>query len=288
LDKKFKHDIAVVVDRLVMKGELRKRLADSIETAVALADGLVEIELVDSNAVQTYSERFACPVHGPSLAELEPRIFSFNSPHGACPRCTGLGSQMEIDPELVVPEPTLSIGEGAIAPWTVSASDYYDQLTQAIAERYEVDLETPWEDLPAESRDFFLYGTNGDLVQVSYRNRFGRRRSYATHFEGIVPNLERRYRETESDFSREKIEEYMTLRPCPECKGARLRPESRAVLVSGTPLHEYTALSARRALEWVRGLDLSEHDRRIARLILREIEERLQFLENVGVGYLSM
>ncbi|MBV9310099.1 MAG: excinuclease ABC subunit UvrA [Solirubrobacterales bacterium] len=288
LDKKYKHDIAVVVDRLVMKDELRKRLADSIETAVALADGLVEIELVDTDEVQTYSEKFSCPVHGPSLTELEPRIFSFNSPHGACPRCTGLGSQMEIDPQLVVPDPTLSIGEGAIAPWAVSASDYYDQLTQAIAERYAVDLETPWEDLPADSRDFFLYGTNGDSVQVSYRNRFGRRRSYATQFEGIVVNLERRYRETESDFSREKIEEYMTLRPCPECEGARLRPESRAVLVAGTPIQEFTELSARRALEWVKGLELAEHDRRIARLVLKEIEERLQFLENVGVGYLSM
>ncbi len=299
LDKKFKHDIAVVVDRLVMKGELRKRLADSIETAVALADGLVQIEMVDapddSRAARgerertlTFSEKFACPVHGPSLVELEPRIFSFNSPHGACPRCTGLGSQMEIDPELVVPDPTLSIGEGAIAPWAVSASNYYDQLTQAIAERYEVDLETPWQDLPAQARDFFLHGTNGDRVQVSYRNRFGRRRSYTTQFEGIVTNLERRYRETESDLSREKIEEYMTLRPCPECRGARLRPESRAVLVQGTPIQELTALSSRRALEWVRGLELSEHDRRIVRLVLREIEERLRFLDNVGVGYLSM
>jgi excinuclease ABC subunit A len=291
LDKKFKHDIAVVVDRLVMKGELRKRLADSIETAVSLADGLVEIEMVDSakpGETLTFSEKFACPVHGPSLVELEPRIFSFNSPHGACPRCTGLGSQMEIDPELVVPDPTLSIGEGALAPWTASASDYYDQLTQAIAERYRVDLETPWEELSASERDFFLYGTNGDRVQVSYRNRFGRRRSYATTFEGIIPNLERRYRETESELQREKIEEYMTLRPCPECRGARLRPESRAVVVSGAAIHEFTELSAHLALEWIRNLRLSEHDRRIARLILREIEERLQFLENVGVGYLSM
>jgi excinuclease ABC subunit A len=288
LDKKYKHDIAVVVDRLVMKSELRKRLADSVETAVTLADGLVEIEMVDEEKTLTFSERFACSVHGPSLVELEPRIFSFNSPHGACPRCTGLGSQMEIDPDLVVPDPTLSIGEGAIAPWAVSASSYYDQLTQAISERYGVDLETAWEDLPEESRDFFLHGTNGERVQVSYRNRFGRRRSYATKFEGIVPNLERRYRETDSDYSREKIEEYMTLRPCPECKGARLRPESRAVLVAGTPIHEFTAFSAQRALEWARALELSEHDRRIARLVLREIQERLQFLENVGVGYLSM
>jgi excinuclease ABC subunit A len=293
LDKKFKHDIGVVVDRLVMKTELRKRLADSIETAVALADGLVEIELVDEPSpgnVRTYSERFACPIHGPSLVELEPRIFSFNSPHGACPRCTGLGSQMEIDPELVVPDPSLSIGEGAIAPWTASASDYYDQLATAIAERYGVDLDTPWRDLPEQSRDFFLFGTGGERVEVAYRNRFGRRRSYSTSFEGIVNNLARRYQETDSEFAREKIEEYMTLRPCPECGGARLRPESRAVLVAGLPLHEFTAMPARRALGWIRELaaTASEHDRRIARLILREIEERLQFLENVGVGYLSM
>ncbi len=292
LDKKFKHDIAVVVDRLVMKAELRKRLADSIETAVALADGLVEIEMVDVESAAertlTFSEKFACPVHGPSLVELEPRIFSFNSPHGACPRCTGLGSQMEIDPELVVPDPTLSIGEGAIAPWAASASEYYDQLIQAIAERYQVDLDVPWEDLADSSRDFFLHGTNGDRVQVSYRNRFGRRRSYATTFDGIIPNLERRYRETDSEFTRERIEEYMTLRPCPECHGARLRPESRAVLVGATPIHEFTHLSARRALGWLESLSLSEHDRRIARLVLREIEERLRFLDNVGVGYLSM
>ncbi len=298
LDKKYKHDIAIVVDRLVMKGELRKRLADSVETAVSLADGLVEIELVDQTDpttpgaggghIQTYSEKFACPVHGPSLVELEPRIFSFNSPHGACLRCTGLGSQMEIDPELVVPDPTLSIGEGAIAPWAQSASDYYDQLIQAIAERYDVDLDTPWEQLPEQSRDFFLYGTNGDRVQVTYRNRFGRRRSYGATFDGILPNLERRYRETESELSREKIEEYMTLRPCPDCKGARLRPESRAVLIEGTAIHEFTALSARRALEWVDQLELSEHDQRISRLVLREISERLRFLDNVGVGYLSM
>jgi excinuclease ABC subunit A len=289
LDKKYKQDIAVVVDRLVMKTDLRKRLADSVETAVTLADGLVEIELVDADSrTLTFSEKFACPVHGPSLVELEPRIFSFNAPHGACPRCTGLGSQMEIDPELVVPDPTLSIGDGAIAPWAVSASNYYDQLTQAIAERYDVDLDTPWQDLPADSRQFFLFGTNGERVQVSYRNRFGRRRSYATRFEGIVPNLERRYRETDSDFAREKIEEYMTLRPCPDCKGARLRPESRAVLVDGTAIHDFCALSARRALGWIREREFSEHDKRIARLILREIEERLQFLENVGIGYLSM
>jgi excinuclease ABC subunit A len=321
LDKRYKHDISVVVDRLAMRHDVRKRLADSIETAVALADGLVEIEIVGAakdqpeteaahatgakgarapatqivtgetpqpGTIFTFSERFACPEHGPSLVELEPRIFSFNSPHGACDRCTGLGSQMEIDPELVVPDPTLSIAEGALAPWANSTSNYYEQVTEAIADRYSVDLEAPWEDLPEEHRDLFLQGTNGEPVHVSYRNRYGRRRSYATRFEGIVKNLQRRYRETDSEWTREKIEEFMSLRACPVCGGARLRAESRAVTVGGTRIEDFCALSARRALEWLEEVELSETDRHVARLILREISERLQFLENVGIGYLSM
>jgi excinuclease ABC subunit A len=321
LDKRYKHDISVVVDRLAMRHDVRKRLADSIETAVALADGLVEIEIVGAakdqpeseaahamgakgarapasqivpgetpqpGTIFTFSERFACPEHGPSLVELEPRIFSFNSPHGACDRCTGLGSQMEIDPELVVPDPTLSIAEGALAPWANSASNYYEQVTEAIADRYGVDLEAPWEDLPEERRALFLQGTNGEPVHVSYRNRYGRRRSYATRFEGIVKNLQRRYRETDSEWTREKIEEFMSLRACPVCGGARLRAESRAVTVGGTRIEDFCALSARRALEWLEEVELSETDRHVARLILREISERLQFLENVGIGYLSM
>jgi len=294
LDKKYRHDVSVVVDRLVMRHDLRKRLADSIETAVALADGLVEIEMVaregDAQPPSTlvFSERFACPVHGPSLIELEPRIFSFNSPHGACERCTGLGSQREIDPDLVVPDRSLSIGEGALAPWAGSASSYYEQITEAIAQRYGVDLDAPWDSLPADQQNLFLHGTNGEPLQVTYRNRYGRRRSYATRFEGIVPNLERRYRETDSEWTREKIEEFMSLRPCPVCGGARLRPESRAVLVAGTRIEDFCALSARRALLWLADVELSETDRHVARLILREIEERLRFLENVGIGYLSM
>ncbi|HSZ04508.1 MAG TPA: excinuclease ABC subunit UvrA [Solirubrobacteraceae bacterium] len=335
LDKRYKHDVSVVVDRLVMRHDVRKRLADSIETAVALADGLVEVEIVGSGrsasassgsgvvdeagdggrgakgakgtkgpraaAAQivpgeipepgtlfTFSERFACPEHGPSLVELEPRIFSFNSPHGACERCTGLGSQMEIDPELVVPNPELSINEGAVAPWANSASNYYEQMTEAIAELYDVDLDEPWEDLSEERQDAFLYGTGDEPVQVTYRNRFGRQRSYASRFEGIVKNLQRRYRETDSEWTREKIEEYMSLRPCPVCGGARLRAESRAVLVAGTRIEDFCALSARRALEWLEEIELSETDRHVARLILREISERLRFLENVGIGYLSM
>ena len=323
LDKRYKHDISVVVDRLVMRHDLRKRLADSIETAVGRAEGLVEIEIVGASGkdvsteeerpratgakgvrsasaqivpgevpqagtVFTFSERFACPEHGPSLVELEPRIFSFNSPHGACERCTGLGSQMEIDPEMLVPDPSLSMREGAIVPWANSPSNYYEQVTEAIGERYDIDLDTPWEDLSQEGRDLFLYGTDGEKLQISYRNRYGRRRSYATRFEGIVKNLQRRYKETESEGTREKIEQYMSLRTCPVCDGARLRAESRAVLVGGTRIEDFTALSARRALEWLEDVELSETDRHVARLILREISERLQFLENVGIGYLSM
>ena len=318
LDKRYKHDISVVVDRLVMRHDVRKRLADSIETAVSLAEGLAEIEIMGSAsslqepehatgakgaraaAVQivpgevpepgtifTFSERFACPVHGPSLVELEPRIFSFNSPHGACEHCTGLGAQMEIDPELLVPDPSLSIAEGALAPWAGSASNYYEQVTEAIAERYGVDLTVPWAQLPVQMRDLFMNGTD-ERLQITYRNRYGRRRSYATKFEGIVSNLQRRYRETDSEGTREKIEQFMSLRACPVCGGARLRAESRAVLVSGTPIDEFCAMSARRALEWLEEIELSETDRHVARLILREISERLRFLENVGIGYLSM
>jgi excinuclease ABC subunit A len=288
LDKKFKHDIAVVVDRLVMRPDLRKRLADSVETAVGLAEGILEVELVDSGEIKTYSERFACLNCGTSMPELEPRMFSFNSPHGACPRCMGLGSQMEIDPELVVPDPSLSLAEGAILPWSTSASNYYEQMTQAIADRYEIDMETPWEDLSEEVQQCFLYGTNGDRLYISYRNRYGRRRSYTTSFEGIVTNLERRYKETDSEYSREKIEEYMSVRPCPECKGARLRPESLAVKVGGLGINELTRMSAKRAIEWFEGLEISDTERQIARLVLREIDERLRFLDSVGVGYLSL
>src|SRR5438045_7149724 len=288
LDKKFKHDISVVVDRLQMREDLRRRLADSIETAVSLAEGLVEIEMVDTDEVRTYSERFACLACGSSMPELGPRMFSFSSPHGACARCTGLGSHMEIDPELIVPDPSLTLNEGAIPPWSTSASNYYDQMTQAIADRYEIDMDTPWYDLPEEAQETFLFGTNGDRLYISYRNRYGRRRSYTTSFEGIVNNLERRYRETDSDYVREKMEEYMSVRPCPDCGGARLRTESVAVLVGGLGIHELTKMSARRAIEWFEALELSETERQIARLILREIDERLRFLDNVGVGYLSL
>ncbi|MBA3366444.1 MAG: excinuclease ABC subunit UvrA, partial [Actinobacteria bacterium] len=233
LDKKFKHTIEVVVDRLVMKPDLRTRLTQSVETAAALAEGLVVIDRVDDAGASsmTFSEKFACPEHGVSLPELQPRIFSFNSPHGACPRCTGLGAQQEIDPDLLVPDPTVSIAEGALVPWSVGNSTFYESVIQAIADRYEIDLDAPWRQLTEEHQSLFLYGTNGDRVYVSYRNRMGRRRSYMLAFEGIVPSLQRRYRETDSSQQRERIEEYMSFRPCPECRGARLKPEVLAVTV---------------------------------------------------------
>ena len=188
----------------------------------------------------------------------------------------------------MIPDPELSIGDGALAPWANSASEYYDQITDAIAERYGVDLGAPWNELSEQHQDLYLYGTEGDQIAVSYRNRYGRRRQYSTRFEGIITNLERRYRETDSEWSREKIEEFMSVRPCPACMGSRLRPESRAVLVGGVPIHEFCGLSVRRALVWLQEVELTETERHIARLIVREIEERLLFLDNVGIGYLSM
>jgi len=287
LDKKFKHTIEVVVDRLVMKPDLRQRLAQSVETASQLAEGLVVIDVVDGEST-TFSENFACPEHGVGLPELEPRIFSFNSPHGACPRCTGLGAQQEIDPDLLVPDPELSIGEGALVPWSLGNSSFYESVIQAIADRYEIDLELPWQDLTEEHQNYFLYGTDGDRVYVQYRNRMGRRRSYMLAFEGIVKSLERRYKETDSSQQRERIEEYMSFRPCPVCGGARLKPEVLAVTVGEKNIHEFTRMSVQRAIEFLEGLELSETEHLIGARIIKEIRERLTFLENVGVGYLQL
>ena len=287
LDKKFKHTIEVVVDRLVMKPDLRTRLTQSIETAVSLAEGLVVIDVVDGEEL-TFSERFACPEHGVSLPELQPRIFSFNSPHGACPRCHGLGAQQEVDPDMLVPDPSLSIGEGALVPWSTGNSSFYEAVIQGIADKWELDLDKPWQDLTEEQQNLFLYGTNGERIYVRYRNRMGRRRSYMLAFEGIVSNLERRYRETESSQQREKIEEYMSLRPCPQCGGARLKPEVLAVTVGERNIHEFTKMSVKRALEFLDQLDLTETEQLIGVRIIKEIRERLTFLDDVGVGYLQL
>jgi excinuclease ABC subunit A len=288
LDKKFKHTIDVVVDRLVMKEDLRTRLTQSVETAVALAEGLVTIDLVGTGEERTFSERFACPEHGVSLPELQPRIFSFNSPHGACPRCTGLGAQQEIDPDLLVPDPTLSIDDGALVPWAVGNSGFYESIITAVAERYEIPTDVPWQELTQNQQDYFLYGTNGDKVYVSYRNRMGRRRSYMLTFEGIVSSLQRRYKDTDSSTQRERIEEYMSFRPCPVCKGARLKPEVLAVTVGDRNIHEFTQMSVTRALRFIDDLELSETERLIGQRILKEIRERLTFLDDVGVGYLNL
>jgi excinuclease ABC subunit A len=287
LDKQIRHTISVVVDRLVMKDGLRTRLTDSVETALRLAEGLVEIAEVDG-ATHTYSEKFACPDDGISLPELAPRIFSFNSPHGACPRCTGLGTQREIDPDLVVPDPTLSISQGALVPWTVINASFYEQVIQAIADRYEIDLEQPWEQLPESQRDLFLNGTKGDKLYVSYRNSMGRKRSYMLAFEGILPSLERRYRETDSEYQKERLEEYMALKPCPACHGARLKDTSLAVTVGDRNISEFTRQSVTTAIGFVDSLTLTDTERAIGSRILKEIRERLTFLDNVGVGYLTL
>ncbi len=289
LDKKFKHTIEVIVDRLVMRADLRLRLTQSIETAAQLADGLVAVDLVDSGEQLLFSENFACPDHGVSLPELQPRIFSFNAPHGACPRCTGLGTQQEIDPELVVPDPSLSIDDGALVPWSVGGlTGYYEAVIQAVADRYEIDTSKPWAKLSEEEQNRFLYGTGGERIYVQYRNRMGRRRQYMVAFDGIIANLERRYRETDSSHARERIEEYMSFRPCPVCKGARLKPEVLAVTVDGLSIHEFTQLSVTRALRFVDDLDLTPTEQLIGHRIVKEIRERLTFLDDVGVGYLTL
>ncbi|OLE36016.1 MAG: excinuclease ABC subunit A [Actinobacteria bacterium 13_1_20CM_3_68_9] len=319
LDKKFKHDISVVVDRLVMKEGVRKRLSESVEAASQLADGLVEIETVDArpdddpaapegaagidegsdkkkagreakraSGSWLFSERFACLRCGTSMPELEPRIFSFNSPHGCCQRCHGLGFQRVIDPELIVPDPTLSISEGALDPWTKAASVYHRRLLEAVAQSNGVAIDIPWQDLPQRARELLLEGTGDERHTVSYRNRFGRRRVYTVRFEGMLQSLERRYENTDSENTRDRIEGLMALQPCPACGGARLRPESLAVTVGGLNIYEYTQRSARAALEWIKALELTDTELAIARLVVREIAERLRFLDSVGIGYLSL
>src|ERR671924_349725 len=231
LDKKLKHEISIVVDRLVMKEGIRKRLYESVEAASQLADGLVEIETLPDGAkseAMLFSERFACLKCGTSMPELEPRIFSFNSPHRCCQSCHGLGFQRVIDPDLIVPDPTLSISEGALEPWTKAASVYHRRLLEAVAESNGIDIDVPWQDLPKGDRELLLHGTGNERHTVSYRNRFGRRRVYTVRFDGMLASLQRRYENTDSENTRERIEGLMALQPCPVCGGGRPRPESLA------------------------------------------------------------
>ncbi len=270
LAKTYKHDIEIVVDRLVAKGpdadeKSRRRLADSVETAVGLAEGLVLIDLVDE------------------------KHFSFNAPYGACPDCTGLGVKREVDPELVVPNPSLSLGEGAVAPfqWGRGASDYFDRLLAAVAEGYGFTLSTPWSELTDEQRKVVLFGA-GEPVYVRYKNRYGRQRAYHTAYEGVVPYLNRRYSEAESDSVRERVESYMREVPCPTCHGARLRPESLAVTVADRNIAQVAALSVGETAKFFATLELSDRDRYIAARVLKEINARLGFLLDVGLDYLTL
>ena len=283
LDKKYKHDISVIVDRLVMKEGLRRRLTDSVETAVGLADGLVEIEVADGPTT-TFSEKFACVYCGISLPEIEPRVFSFNSPHGACPACHGLGSTREIDPELVVPDTSLSIDRGALLPYGGVGVGFLEQVVDQIIEKFHVDPYKPVERAAAgAARSLPVRHQGRSALDLSYRNYEGRWRHYSAAFSGIVNNLQRRYTETDSELIRQRIEEYMSERPCPECHGARLKPTSLAVTVGERNIHDITLHRAcARCSLFLGGLSLTEMERLIGGRIIKEIRERLTFLNDVG------
>ncbi len=293
LKKQEKHSVEVVVDRAVAKASARRRLADSIETALRLSGGLVIAELVDlpegdPGRERTYSEHLACLDDDLSFEELEPRSFSFNSPFGACPECTGLGTRMEVDPELVVPDPTLSLDEGALAPWSGGhVTDYFQRLVEALADELGIDMETPWSKLPAKARKSLLHGHPTE-IHVRYRNRYGRQRSYYTTFEGVVAYVERRHAEAETDASRERFAGYMREVPCEACGGARLKPVSLAVTVGGRSIAEIAGLPIGEAAEFLRAMRLEGRDAQIAERVLKEVNERLRFLTDVGLHYLSL
>jgi len=290
LPKNYKHTIEVVVDRLVARPDIRRRVADSIETALELAEGIASIAVQTHDGaeeVQNFSEALACTYCGLSFDELAPRNFSFNSPYGACPTCDGLGTRLEVDPELVVPDPDLSVNEGALAPWASATLEYWNRVLQAVAEAHDIDLDTPFRRLSKRQRDVLLYGSD-EQIHVRYKNRYGRQRSYWTTYEGVVTNVERRHRETDSESQREKLEQFMREIPCRACKGARLRPETLAVTVAGLNIAQLTDLSIRDTLAFVETIDLSEREHMIAERLLKEIRERLRFLVDVGLDYLSL
>lgn len=288
LNKKIKHDIEVVVDRLVLREGVESRLADSIETALELADGLLFAEDAKTGERHTFSAKFACPVSGFTIDEVEPRLFSFNNPFGACPACDGLGTEMYFDPQLVVPIESEPLSK-AIAPWANSSSVYYGQTLQAIATHYNVDLETPFGKIPQKVRDVVLYGSGKDEITISYND--GKRSYQVTKpFEGVIPNMERRWRETDSSWVRDELSKYQTVTQCSACDGHRLRPEALAVKIDGLHVSEVTAFSIDEAAKWYGLLEekLGTKQQEIARRILREINERLGFLMNVGLEYLTL
>jgi excinuclease ABC subunit A len=290
LPKNYKHTIEVVVDRLVAKQGIRRRVADSIETALELAEGVASIAVTTHEGheeLQTFSQNLACTYCGLSFDELAPRNFSFNSPYGACPTCDGLGTKLEVDPDLVVPDPTLSINEGALAPWASNTLEYWYRVLEAVGEVHGFSLDTPWKKLSKRARDVVLYGSDEEIY-VRYKNRYGRQRAYYTTYEGVIPNLERRFKETDSDAAREKLEQFMRETPCRACKGARLRPETLAVTVGGLHISQLTDLSIRKTLDFLNTLELSEREEMIAERLLKEIRARLGFLVDVGLDYLTL
>ncbi|WNS75053.1 excinuclease ABC subunit UvrA [Bacillus sp. DTU_2020_1000418_1_SI_GHA_SEK_038] len=287
LEKNKKHSIEVVVDRIVVKEGVSARLADSIETALRLGSGKVLIDVIGEEEL-LFSENHACPHCGFSIGELEPRMFSFNSPFGACNECDGLGSKLEVDVELVIPNPDLSLRQHAIAPWEPTSSQYYPQLLEAVCTHYGIDMDIPVKEIPEHLLDKILYGSNGEKIFFHYENDFGQVREGLIEFEGVIRNVERRYKETSSDYIREQMEKYMGQRPCPACKGYRLKKETLAVLISGQHIGKITELSVEETYKFFDNLNLSEKEKKIADQIFREIKERLGFLVNVGLEYLTL
>ena len=289
LDKKRKHDIEVVVDRLVLRPDLEQRLADSFETALNLADGLAFVEDADLGDRTTFSARFACPVSGFTIDEIEPRLFSFNNPFGACPSCDGLGTTMYMDAELVVPDADKSLSEGVIAPWANSTSQYYSQTLDSLARHFKASTHEPWRDLPEPVRRAILFGTGDDVVTLRYDDGL---RSYETRkpFEGVIPNMERRWLETDSDWVRDELSKYQATKPCEACGGARLKPEALAVKIARLHVSEVAEMSVAEAADWFEAVPqhLTEKRQEIAQRILKEINERLGFLRSVGLGYLTL
>ena len=289
LDKKYKHDIDVVVDRIVVRPDLGNRLADLLETALNLAEGLAVAENADNGERTVFSARFACPVSGFTIEEIEPRLFSFNAPQGACPACDGLGVKMFFDPEMVVPDDRLSLAEGAIAPWADLSGQYYMQTLESIAKHFKVKMSAPWRDLPKKLRDTILFGSGGELIAMRYDDGI---RQYQTTkpFEGVIPNLDRRWKETDSSWVREELERFQHESKCETCGGARLRPEALAVKIAGLNISQTTEFSIGDAVKWFLELapKLTPKQNEIAARILKEINERLGFLDNVGLSYLTL
>ncbi|MCR4441633.1 MAG: excinuclease ABC subunit UvrA [Peptococcaceae bacterium] len=287
LDRNKKHTIEAVVDRIIIRPGQEKRLADSLEMAIKLSEGLVSIDVAGREEL-LFSEKFACPDCGISFEELTPRMFSFNNPYGACPDCGGLGFKLEIDPALVVPDDGKSLLEGAIEPWSKGLSPWYMGMLESVSQQYGFSMHTPFRDLTPEQQEVILYGSGGKRIRFRYHNSQGELRVFDTTYEGVIPNLERRYKETQSDYARQEIESYMSSSECPSCRGARLKPESLAVTINGKNIWEVTRLSVGEALEFFNSLDLTERERHIARQVLKEIKERLGFLVNVGLDYLTL